>query len=88
MEKQEFVVFESIKHFRPFVLKTHAKSIVPFSAVRKLLMQREVGEKRENWVTALQEYDVEIRPAKMVRGQGFFQNVNKIIQLTRRRTFR
>lgn len=33
-------------------------------------MQMEVGEKRANWVTALQEYDVEIRPAKIVRGQG------------------
>eukprot|EP00253_Pinus_taeda_P029433 PITA_29433 len=26
---------------------------------------------RANWVTALQEYDLEIRPAKIVRGQGF-----------------
>ena len=24
-----------------------------------------------NWVTALQKYDVEIRPSKIVRGQGF-----------------
>ena len=34
-------------------------------------MQRELGEKRANWVTSLQEYDVEIRPSKIVRGQGF-----------------
>jgi len=34
-------------------------------------MQRELGEKRENWVTTLQEYDIEIRLAKIVRGQGF-----------------
>ena len=71
MKKQEFDVFTAIKHFRPFLLKTHTKIIVPFSAVRQLLMQRELGEKRANWVTALQEYDVEIRPSKIVRGQGF-----------------
>jgi len=33
-------------------------------------MQREVGKKRENWVTTLQEYDIEIRPTKIVKGQG------------------
>eukprot|EP00253_Pinus_taeda_P018142 PITA_18142 len=39
--------------------------------VRQLLIQRELGEKRANWVTTLQEYDLEIKPAKIVRGQGF-----------------
>ena len=34
-------------------------------------MQRELCEKRANRVTSLQEYDVEIRPSKIVRGQGF-----------------
>ena len=48
VEKQAFVVFKSIKHFRPFLLKTHTKNIVPFSAVRQLLIQKEVGEKRAN----------------------------------------
>ena len=34
-------------------------------------MQMEVGEKRANWVTDLQEYDIDIKPTKIVRGQGF-----------------
>eukprot|EP00253_Pinus_taeda_P025277 PITA_25277 len=55
----------------PFLLKAHTKVIVPFSSVRQLLIQRELGEKRANWVTTLQEYDLEIKPAKIVRGQGF-----------------
>src|ERR1700733_11766157 len=71
VEKKVFAVFKAVKHYRPFLLKTHTKVIVPFSAVRQLLMQRELGEKRANWVTALQEYDLDIRPAKIVRGQGF-----------------
>ena len=44
---------------------------MPYPAIRQLLIQREVGEKRANWVTALQEYGVEIQPTKIVRGQGF-----------------
>ena len=71
VEKQAFAVFKAVKHYRPFLLKTHTKVIVPFPAVRKLLIQKELGEKRENWVTTLQEYDLEIKPAKIVRGQGF-----------------
>ena len=39
--------------------------------MRNLLIQRDVGEKRENWVTTLQEYDIEIRLEKIVKGQGF-----------------
>ena len=36
-------------------------------------MQREVGEKIANWLNSLQEYDVDIRSAKIVRGQGFWR---------------
>lgn len=71
VEKQAFVVFKSINHFKPCLLKTHTKVIVPFSSVRNLLVKKELGEKRENWVIALQEYDIEIRPTKIVKGQGF-----------------
>eukprot|EP00253_Pinus_taeda_P010376 PITA_10376 len=49
VEKQAYAVFKAIKYFRPFLLKTHTKVIVPFSA----------------------EYDLEIKPASIVRGQGF-----------------
>ena len=71
MEKHAYVVFKAVKYFRPFLLKTHTKIIIPFPAVRNLLVQKDVGEKMANWVTALQEYDLEIKPANIVRGQGF-----------------
>jgi hypothetical protein len=44
--------------------------IVAYPVVRNLLVQKELGEKREKWVTSLQEYGIEITPAKIVRGQG------------------
>eukprot|EP00253_Pinus_taeda_P027520 PITA_27520 len=80
VEKQAFAVYKAVKHYRPFLLKAHTKVIVPFPSVRQLLIQRELGEKRANWVTALQEYDLEIKPAKIVRGQGFCrQNYDSIL---------
>lgn len=72
IEKQDFYVFKTLKHFKPFLLKTYTKIIVPYPIVRKLLIQRGVGEKlRAKLVIALQEYDVEIWLAKIVRGQAF-----------------
>ena len=54
VEKEAYTIFKSIKHFRPFLLKTHTKVIVPFPAVINLLVQKDVGEKKANWVMALQ----------------------------------
>lgn len=73
LKKKSFGIFKSIKHSRPFILKTHTKVEVPFAIVRNLLIQRDVGEKRANWVMTLQEHDIEIRLAKIVKGQGFFK---------------
>eukprot|EP00253_Pinus_taeda_P029794 PITA_29794 len=71
VEKHAYAVFKAIKYLRPFLLKTRTKIIVLFPAVRNLLVQKDLGEKRANWITALHEYDLEIKPANVVRGQGF-----------------
>jgi hypothetical protein len=70
VDQQAYVVFKEVKHFRSYLLKFKTKIIVPYPTVRNLLVQKELGEKRENWVTSLQEYDIEITPAQIVRGQG------------------
>ena len=51
-------------------MKSHTKVIVPYSTVRNILVQKDLGEKQAHWVTTLQEYDLEIKPLKIVRGQG------------------
>jgi ribonuclease HI/transposase InsO family protein len=70
VDRQAYAVFKAVKHFRSYLLKSRTKVIVPYPAVRNLLVQKELGEKRANWVTSLQEYDLEITPAQIVRGQG------------------
>lgn len=52
------------------LLKSNTKVIVPYLGIRNALVQKELGEKRANWMTFLQEYDLEIKPTKIVRGQG------------------
>jgi len=63
VDQQAYAVFKVVKHFRSYLLKSRMKVIVPYLAVRNLLVQKELGEKRANWVTSLQEYDIEITPA-------------------------
>lgn len=59
-----------MKHFRLYLLKARTKVIVPHPTIRSLFVQREMGERRGNWITTLHEYDLEIKPANIVWGQG------------------
>ena len=70
VDKQVYVVFKVVKQFRPYILKNRTKVIVPHPAVRSLFVQKELGERRGNWVTALQEFDLEFKPAAIVKGKG------------------
>lgn len=40
--------------------------------MRNLLIQKDLGEQRDDWMISLQEYDLEIKPAKIIRGKGLF----------------
>jgi hypothetical protein len=53
VDQQAYAVFKEVKHFRSYLLKSRMKVIVPYPAVRNLLVQKELGEKRANWVTSL-----------------------------------
>ena len=70
IKKQSFTVFKAIKNFRPYLLRSHTKIIVPHTAIRALLIQKEPGDRRGNWLTTSKEYDLEIKLAKLVKGQG------------------
>eukprot|EP00253_Pinus_taeda_P001726 PITA_01726 len=70
VEKQGYAVFKAVKHFRPYLLKARTKVIAPHPAVRALFMQKEMGERRGNWITTLQDFDLEIKPTQIVRGYG------------------
>ena len=70
VDKKEFDVFRVVKHCLPYLLKSRTKVIVPYFAVRNLLVQRDLGDKRAPWMKSLQEYDLEIKTSSMVHGQG------------------
>jgi len=48
---------------------------VPYPIVRLLFIQQELGERRGNWMTTIQEYYLEFKPSNIVEGKGFFKLV-------------
>ena len=47
-------------------------------SVRSLFLQKELGERRGNWVTTLQEYDLEFKPATIIKVQGLCKFLARI----------
>lgn len=66
----ERAVVKDVKQFRPYILKCHTKVIVPHPAVRSLFIQKELHERRANWMTAIWEYKLYFKPATIVCVQG------------------
>jgi hypothetical protein len=70
IDKKAYAIYKVVKHFRYNILKNHTNIIVPLPAVRSLFTQHEMGGKRGNWMVVVQEFDLDIIPAKLVKGQG------------------
>jgi hypothetical protein len=70
VEKKDFVVHKAIKQFRPYILNSHTKFIVSHLEVRSLFVQMELGERQGNWMTTLQECDLEFKLDNIIKGQG------------------
>jgi hypothetical protein len=70
IEKQAYDLIKSHKDFRIYIL--HAKFIayVPSSSVRDVLIQPYIDGKRAKWISKLIEFDIDIKPTKLIKGQG------------------
>ena len=68
IDKQAYEVYKAVKHFIYYILKNHTKVIVPHPTVQSLFTQQEMGERRGNWMTVVQELDLDIKISKLVKG--------------------
>eukprot|EP00253_Pinus_taeda_P004425 PITA_04425 len=73
MEKQAYALVKSLKHFKTYVGYSKIIAFVPHSAIKDILTQTNFLGTCARWVTKIQEYDLEIRPTKLVKGQGLAQ---------------
>jgi hypothetical protein len=68
MEKQAYAMVKSLKAFRTYVIHSKVIAYVPTSAVKDVLVQADSDGKRGRWLAKIQEFDLEIKPTKSVKG--------------------
>jgi hypothetical protein len=70
MEKQAFALVKSLKSFIICVLHSKVIAHVPSNAIKDILTHPYIDGKRRKWIAKLLEYDLDIKPTKLVKGQG------------------
>ena len=61
---------KAIKDFKIYILHSHVIEFVPNVIVKHILTQADPNDKRGKWIANMLEYDIEIKPTKLVKGQG------------------
>ena len=69
MEKQAFSLVKAIKDFRVYILYSHIIAYVFNPVVKDILTQDGPDGKRGKWIATILEYDLEIKPTKLIKGQ-------------------
>jgi len=70
LEKQAYALIKALKYFRVYLLHSKIIAYVPNSAIRDILVQPDNEGKRGKWIAKLLEYDVDIKPTKLIKGHG------------------
>ena len=70
MEKHAYALVKALKEFRVYISHSLNISFVPSSVVKDIITQPGPERKRAKWIATLLEYDLEIRPTKLIKGQG------------------
>jgi hypothetical protein len=70
MDKKAYALVKSLKSFRVYVLHSRVIAYVPSAVVKEILIQPDIDGKRSKWIAKLLEFDLEIKPTKLVKGQG------------------
>ena len=52
------------------LFRSQIVAYVPNSTVKDILVQSDVEGKRGKWIAKIQEYDLDIKPTKLFKGQG------------------
>ena len=68
IKKQALALVKALKDFRVYILHSHILAYVPNVVVKDVLMQTDPEGRRGKWIVALLEYDVEIKPTKLIKG--------------------
>ena len=72
MCSSDLALVKALKDFRVHIMHSHIISYVPNIVVKDIFSQDPDG-KRGKWIVVILEYDLEIKPTKLIKGQGLAQ---------------
>ena len=70
VEKQAYALVKALKSFRVYILHSKIIAYVPNTAVKDVLIQPDTEGKRGRWIAKILEFDIEIKPTKLIKCQG------------------
>jgi hypothetical protein len=70
MEKQAYALVKALKDFRVYILHSRVIAYIPLAFVKDILIQPDIDGKRSKWIAKILEFDLEMRPTKLIKGQG------------------
>jgi hypothetical protein len=70
MEKQAYALVKALKAFRVYVFHSKIIAYVPSASVKDILIQPDIDGRRGKWIAKILEFDLEIKPTKLIKGQG------------------
>ena len=77
IEKQAYALIKSLKTFRIYILHAKVIAYVPSAVVKDVLTQPNIDGNRANWISKRIEFDVEVKPTKLVKGLGLAKLTSK-----------
>jgi hypothetical protein len=61
---------KALRYFTTYILHSKIIAYVPTSIVKDILVQLDSDGKRGWWLAKIQEFDLEVKPTKIVKGRG------------------
>jgi hypothetical protein len=77
IEKQAYALIKDLKSFRIYILHSKVIAYVPSPSVKDVLTQPDIDGKRDKWIAKLIEFNIEVNPTKLVKGQGLAKILTK-----------
>jgi hypothetical protein len=61
---------KALKSFRVYIFHSRIISYVPSASVKEILIHPDIDGKRSKWIAKILEFDLEMKPTKLVKGKG------------------
>jgi hypothetical protein len=77
LEKQAYALVKDLKSFRTYVFHSKVISYLPTNAIKVILVQSDSDGRRGRWLDKIQEFYLEVKPTKIMKGQALTRLLTK-----------